>query len=154
MAVSGVPRTQPLFDSVKRLIHSRWDQWLQSLVLAINNAAQLVGKASIDGATADTVETPFAQSLSAGLYRVSYSLRVVTPASLSSALTASIAWTANGVAQSLSGAALTGNATTTEQNTVWTIAVDANTDVTYAVAYTSVGTPLSYSFTASLEVLP
>lgn len=155
MAISGVPRTQRLIDKISGLIDSRWDQWLQSIVRALDAAGIQVGAVSQTAPIAASVSTTaLSTPLAAGFYQVVYALYVVTPASISSSLTFTAAWMLNGVSHSQSGVALTGNATTTQQNGVFTVAVDTQTQVTYSIAYVSSGTAMSYSYTVRLVALP
>lgn len=159
MAISGVPRTQPLFDTALRIINSRWDQWLQSIAQALNNAGIQTGVVTVrpDSAMSASVATTNIPTppLSAGQYQVIYTMNVMTPATSSSSLTFTAGWTLNTVSHSQSGAAVTGNSTTTQQNDVFTITVDSGSQVTYEIAYASSGvTPMSYSYSVRLVSLP
>ena len=93
--------------------------------------------------------------LQAGLYRVSYHARITTPATTgaaTSSLTVTIAWTDGTVGQSLAGAAMTGNTTTTRQSDVYLIRADASTNVTYATTYASnTASQMKYSLDLILE---
>ena len=77
--------------------------------------------------------------LPAGIWRVSYHARVTTPASVSSSLEVTISWTDGGVSQSATGAAMTGNLTTTVGFGTLPIRIDADTPVSVATIYASTG---------------
>lgn len=113
----------------------------------VTTPISLTDEAATIGATA----IPTA-SLAPGLYRVSYAARISTAATTSSSLTVSLSWTASSVTQSISGAAMTGNTTATFQSGSVLIKVDANTPVTYATTYASVGaTAMTYDLSIVLE---
>lgn len=161
--IPQVPRTNSLFDTMTKTaiglfakVNQQWDNWFQLLAGAINRTAQQLGSASLSTQSASVSATNLnSGTLSAGLYRVSYSQAVTRAATGSSSLTSRFDWTFNGVAQSVTNAAMTGNTTTTHQEAVMPIQVDASTNVTYTLTYASSGaTSMQYAFRASLEALP
>lgn len=133
-----------------------WPQWLNALVRWVNRAAVTVGvgvTASAQSASIGATAVPTG-TLEAGIYRVTYYARITRAATTSSSLTVTIGWT-DGVAQTETGAAMTGNLTTTWQRGGGLIALDAGTSVTYAAAYSSVGaTAMQYALAVRLEKLP
>jgi len=131
-----------------------WQTWLRSLVLAVNSSSQALGQAALSGATAATAPTAIqTPTLNAGLYRVSWYARITTPASVSSSLTVTIHWTDGGIVCSVSGAAMTGNTTSTVQSGSVLVQVDPNTTINYETAYTSVGTPMAYALDVVAELV-
>ena len=75
-----------------------WQGWLQTLVQALLKVASKVGSVTLSGQSAAIPTTVLATStLATTCYRVSYTTRVVTPASTTSALTVTIGWTDGGV---------------------------------------------------------
>ena len=94
-------------------------------------------------------------SLRAGLYRINYYARITTAASVSSSLTVTFDWTDGGVACSFSGAAMTGNTTSTVQSGVYVIRIDGLSPVRYSTAYVSnAAGEMRYSLSVVLEALP
>jgi hypothetical protein len=153
--LAGVPRTHFVVDALKRITRE-WDQWLQTLVRGLNNAAQAVGLVELTAQAATVAPTAIPTPvLTAGLYRLTYSQSVTRAATVSSALTPTFAWTSNGASMSQSGAAMTGNMLTTQQNGAITMTVDARTSVTYGLVYASSGaTTAQFAFSCVLEELP
>ena len=135
--IAAVPRANVVIDAAKRL-NVYWDRWLQTIVTALNLTAQQIGTVTLTGqhATIATTAIP-TPTLTAGLYRLSYTMRVTTVGSVSSSLTPTFGWTSGGVACSQAGAALTGNLTTSQQNGTLVLKVDAGTTVSYALLYAS-----------------
>ena len=84
-----------------------------------------------------TTSLPTDGDLSAGLYRVTFYARITTAAGVSSSLTVNFGWTDGAVSQTHSGAAMTGNTTTTWQTGSILIYVDAATPITYSTTYAS-----------------
>jgi hypothetical protein len=151
--LAGLPRTQRLLDSLGRL-SDVWDRWWQSIVRQLDNSAYGVGSVSVSGSAAIASTDVPIQTVTDGLYRVTYSQRIVTPGSVSSSVTSTFAWTCNGVSCSTAGAAMTGNTTATQQNGTYVIQVDASTPITYAVAYASTAAGMVYDFDVWVERLP
>lgn len=76
----------------------------------------------------------------ATLYQVSYFARIVQPATVSSELIVTIRWTEEGVAQSYTGPAMTGNTTDTQQSQSGILVLaDPDTEVTVETSYASTG---------------
>ena len=73
------------------------------------------------------------------LVRVSWVLRIVRAATVSSSAQITIAWTDGGQAMSAVQAAVTGNLVTSGQTGTLLVRHDPNTDVTAALTYASVG---------------
>jgi hypothetical protein len=90
--------------------------------------------------------------LSAGLYRLTYYTRITQAATTSSSLTVTLDWQDGGVAPSISGAAITGNTTTTIQSNTVLVRIDGSSPVRYSTTYSSVGaTPMKHSLYITLE---
>lgn len=98
------------------------------LVAPISKTAQ-----SDSIATADICPTQKAS----GLYRLAYYARITKPGGVSSSLTVTLNWTDHGVAQTFSGAAITGNLVTSWQTDTLLIYIDAGTAITYSTTYAS-----------------
>jgi hypothetical protein len=154
--LSGVPFNRVLAGiGVRALrVSEDWRRWFQEVKDAIDRSAQRVGavvaltaqSASVSGSTA---------VLDAGLYRVSWLLRVTQAATTSSNLQISIGATSGGLATTQSGAALASPAAGVVQSGSVVVLVDAGTAITYATAYASVGaTALAYGLSLTVETLP
>ena len=159
MALAPIPRTQPWIGESNTISRSV-DQWLQQLVAAVNASPQQVGAVAVTGAHASIGSTaiplaPPQTTLPAGTYRATYSAAVTTVGTVSSSLTVTLGWTYGGVAFSQSGAALTGNLTTSQQNGSVLLTIDAATAVTYSTTYASNSAgSMHYALTIALEALP
>lgn len=160
MALSQVPFRTPMLSGFRELVTREWVRYLQSAIDVLNNAARklaLVSKveqaASLSATTIDT------GALNPGVYRVSYTARITRAASTSSSLTVTVSWMDGNVAQSQSGAAMTGNTTSTQQNGSFFIHNGTNTSATndvvkYATTYASSGgTTMQYSLYVTVESL-
>ena len=151
--LAPVPMRNAVTDAKTDLLDPQWVRWFTSLSDRVNASPSLL-VTSDSGTVSASIPATAAQTapLAAGLYRVSYYLQVVTPASVSSSITFTLSWTnAYGGVCSKSGAALTGNATATQQNDVWCVSISAATDIEYSVSYASVGTAMTYSVMVNME---
>lgn len=116
-----------------------WIVWLQDSILArIQASAQvlkvitLTNQSAAIGATAVPLGT-----VTAGMYRIAWYARITTVDGVSSSLTVTARWTEGAVALTLSGAAITGDTTTSVQSGVIAVQVDANAAISYSTAYAS-----------------
>ncbi len=136
-------------------IGKSWDDWFQAIWNAISDTSLQLGRVSIAAQSATVAPTNVATGLAAGLYRLSYYAQITQAASVSSSLTPGFQWTYNGVAQSLTVAALTSNVLTAHQELCFPIRVDQSSDVTYSATYASSGLPvMTYSLDVALEAVP
>jgi hypothetical protein len=155
MAGPPMPARDPMTDPVTGLIRRTWQVWLRNLTNTVNDAPVRIQTVSLSGQAASIGTTSIPSvPLSTGLYRVTWYLRITTAAATSSSLTVSFGWTDDTVTMSLSGAAVTGNTTTTSQTGTALLAADNASPVTYATSYTSVGTPaMQYALNLILEAV-
>lgn len=87
------------------------------------------------------------------LVRVSWVLRLVQAATVSSSVQITIGWTDGGQAMTAVQTAVTGNLVTSGQQGALLVRHDPYTDVTVAVAYASVGaTPMRYDLDVITEI--
>jgi hypothetical protein len=130
-----------------------WNDWLLSLTTRIQQSATTLKTVSLTAQAASIATTAIpAGSLSAGLYRVSWYLRVTQAATTSSSLTVTISHTDGGVSASQSGSAATGNTTTTVQSGAFLVLSDQAASISYATTYASVGgTVMQYKLSITLE---
>jgi hypothetical protein len=157
MSLPAIPRQSPV-TGPNGLVGDAWDlRFLVPLVAAVNAAPESRQHVALTGQTASLSATAFvpATAITAAVYRVSYAIRVTTAATSSSSLTVTAGWTAGAVAQSSSGAALTGNTTATQQSGSFLVKADGGTAITYAVTYASTGaTAMAYELDVILEQMP
>lgn len=112
-----------------------------------NPVTHLTGQSASIGST----QLPVG-ALPAGTVRVSWYAHITQAATTSSALMVTIGWTENGVALSSDGVAITGNTTTTTQSGSFTVTSDADSPLTYATTYASVGgVVMEYSLVVMVE---
>jgi hypothetical protein len=116
-----------------------WFIWLQDSIIARVQAAPQVLKVltltnqnAAIGATAIPLGT-----VTAGIYRIAWYARITTVDGVSSSLTVTARWTEGAVALTLSGAAITGDTTTSVQSGIVEVQVDANAAISYSTAYAS-----------------
>ena len=99
-----------------------------------------------------TMATPI---LTAGLYRLSWYVRVQVAAGVSSAVQATLGWTDGGVAQTWSGALVNGNLTTSGDADAILVRMDAGGGPTFAASYASnPAGAMRYRLNVVLEEVP
>ena len=130
----------PMVDLQRRPTKGFID-WMTSLLSEVESAPSTYAPVSLTGQSASIGTTPIpVATLSSGLYRVTWSARITTPATTgaaTSSLTVTLGWTDATLACTISGAALTGNTTTTTQSATQLVRVDAASPITYATTYAS-----------------
>ncbi len=154
--IAGLPRTSKLVTKDAK-IDEDWDQYLQRWLLALNSTTQQFAVATDTNAAATvaTTDFPTTAELPGGLYQVTYALWLTQAATVSSSLTFTVTWTNNSQTLSQSGAALTSNTLTSQQNGVITFHIDPSTMVSYTLTYASNGgTPMHYSYDVRLSAVP
>ncbi len=149
-----IPSRDPVVEK-SGLITRVWQVYFRNLRTDIDVAPAALHQVTLTGQTASIAATAIpSDALTAGLYRVSWYARVTTAATTSSSLTVTVGWTEGAVPLTVSGAAMTGNTTTTVQNATQVLQVDGSTPVTYATTYASSGaTAMVYELTVLLEQL-
>jgi len=147
-----IPLRDPVVDA-NRMLSQAWMKYLVRLPATLYAIpSRLNGETEIAQAASIAATDISGAGLLAGLYRVSYYARVTQAATTSSSLVVTLGWTDGGVAQSYSGADMTGNTTATNQAGSVLIRVDAGQPVTYATTYGSVGgTVMQYAISVTLE---
>ena len=129
-----------------------WQIWLRGVVDALNASSQ-VQKSVTGTPTGSSITTTalLADTGSAGVFRVSWFLRITQAATTSSSVAVSVGFT-DGVALTISGSAVTGNTTTTIQQQTILVRCDANSALTYSTTYSSVGaTSMQYAVSVVVE---
>lgn len=139
-------------DPLQGLMTVPWVSYFSALGAAIDASPERVASASKTDQSASIGATEISATHPTGLYRLSYYVRVTQAASTSSSIQVTLDWSDGGVAPSLSGAALTGNTTTTVQSGSIMILATANAPIRYSTTYSSVGaTPMKYRLEVVLE---
>ncbi len=143
-------------DPLAGLVGDVWVEWFTQLTDDVDettlrlNSVHLTSQAASIGATDLSGGT-----ISGGLYKLTYYARITRAASTSSSLTVTFSFTDGSVSPTYSGAAITGNTTTTFQSGTIMIRSDANSPITYSTTYASVGaTSMQYRLDVTLEVVP
>ncbi len=126
--------------------------WLFSVTRRAETGGQRVAAITLTGQTA-SIGTSALVPLASGVYQVSWRLRVSTPASTSSSLQLAIATTEGGVSCLQQTTPYTGNAATRPQSGAFLVHADANTPISYATTYVSVGTPMAYEIDLVVELV-
>jgi hypothetical protein len=152
MANPPMPARDAMIDR-EGIVRRTWQVWFRNLTNTVNDAPSRIQTVSLVSQSASIGATSIpSTTLTAGLYRVTWYLRISTAAATSSSVTVTVGWTDDTVTMSLSGAAVTGNTTTTSQTQTSLLAVDNASPVTYATVYSSVGSPvMQYALDITLE---
>lgn len=155
IAVAADPR-HPLAKKLPKLLigisFTRWLSGLRAEVDARPKRDVHVRRASNSAAIATTALA--IDTVHAGVWRVSVQVRVVTPATTSSEVRATISWTQGGVTQTQTTANLVGNLTTTREGLTVVLRATQGTPVSYAASYSSVGaTAMVYELDVVAEQL-
>lgn len=142
---------------VKRGLRLRlqWRNWFIAIHKLLIAAASVIALVELTDQSAAIVTTVIPTGeLNTSLYRISWYLRISQAASTSSSAQLTFGWTDDGVAITSSAAAVNGNTTGTVQSGSLFVASDFKKDLTYAVAYTSVGaTPMKFKLSITVEEL-
>ena len=147
------PQYQGHPDPNEGLLTVVWLNWFTNLVQVVATGARRINAVPLTAQGGSIGATDITDgAANAGLYRVSWYAQITTPAGVSSSLTVTFTWTNRGVSQTESGAAITGNLTTTHQSGSMLIRVDQNSPINYSTTYVSVGAPaMAYSLDVTLE---
>lgn len=138
MQQDSPPYYEPPLEGRPERISKNWYNWLDTLRGRVDESPQAVETVSLPvTSNASIAATPILVTQTAGLYRVSYYLRITTAAGVSSSVTVTIGWTESGVPLTLSGAALTTNTIQSVQTGSYLIRSDGAAPITYAVTYAS-----------------
>lgn len=129
-----------------------WQVWLRGVTDALNAAPQV--QTSVTGTPTGAsigTTTLLADTGSAGVFRVSWFLRITRAATTSSSVAVTVGFT-DGVALTISGTAVTGNTTTTIQQQSVIVRCDAASALTYSTTYSSAGaTSMQYALSVVVE---
>jgi hypothetical protein len=152
-----IPNDAALVDQEGKLTR-RWYIWLFNFWLHVKTLVGVIGAVySKTNQTATIAAATIASITQAGIYRVSYYIRVTTIPTTSFSLTVTIGWRDGAVTKSQAFAALTGAPgalATAFQSGSLPIRCDSGTLVTISIAYASVGaTSMVFGVDAPVELL-
>lgn len=151
--IDPIPQYDPLIDGSKRM-GERWYRWLSTVIVRLLQAVLTITAVHRSPLTSSIATTTIYTPTQPGAYRVSWTLQVMTPATVSSSIAVTLGWKANGVAQTEAFAALTGNTTGTHGSGSVVIRPDSAQVISYATTYASVGgTPMAYQIDVTVEAL-
>jgi len=151
----GVPKAaavEPKAGWLQRV----WADWFRTLAYRVDVSPFRVQTVSLtaQAATIPATAVPILL-LVAGLYRVTYTVRITRAATSSSSATVTLGWTDGTVACTQAFAALTGNTTATVQTGTVLLRGDGASAITYSVAYASAGaTSALYALDVCVEFIP
>jgi hypothetical protein len=127
-------------------------QWLLAITTQLQSFVPTYPSLSLTGQAASLVTTTAYATTAAGLYRVSYYVRITQAATVNSSLTVTLGWLESTVALSQAFAAVTGNTIATIQSGSILVRADAESDLTVSTVYASAGaTPMQYRIDVSVE---
>ena len=119
---------------------SSWVRYFTDLVNRTSQSFQRLASVTKTGQSASiSASSVPIGSVTAGLWQVSYYVRVTQAATTSSSIQVSMTWTDGGTVVTHTGTALTGNTTATHEEWVGQFYVDAATVISYATTYASSG---------------
>jgi hypothetical protein len=157
MAVGSLappPLRSRLVDEVG-LMTREFNNWLRGLTAAINTAStQATPPIMLTGIVGSIGTSLLVPNAPAGVYRLSYSVRISRAATVSSSIIVTFQWTTAGVVQTFNSPALTGNTTTSLQSGTILASIDGGSLISYSTAYASVGgTTMAYDLALAVEAL-
>lgn len=157
MNIEQPPVNTPLVTKSGKM-ESHWQTWtllvlLQRLIASVfvQTVAEPSSAAPLHALVAPTA---LVASAAAGLYRISWHIRIAVADGVNSSVTLSILSTEGGSAITQSGAAVTGDTLQTVQSGSVLVTPDAQLPISYSVAYAS-NTPakMGYNLIMSVEQL-
>lgn len=132
-----------------------WADWiLLTLLERVQAQSPVSTSVNLTAQNASIATTSLVASANAGVYRVSYYLRVTTAAGVSSSIQVIFTSTDGTVTITQSNAAATGNTTATVQSGSFILRADAASPISYETIYGSVpAAAMEYSLDIYLEAL-
>lgn len=153
--VDPPPLIAPIAEGRNELLGADWQRWFLNTVLGNISQAGTIYAQSIalsnQSTSIGTTNIPL-PSLSRGDYVFFYYARITVTDGVSSSLTVRLGWTEGAVSLTLSGAAMTGDTTTTVQSASVPVFIDAATPLSYSTIYAS-NTPAKMRYTLRVKVL-
>jgi hypothetical protein len=149
---TAAPPIKSAISDRQGFLTDEWVNWFSDYVPRLDKAPSRLATVTRTGQSASLAITPFTSgTLAGGLYRVDWYARITTAATTNSSLTVTVLSTESGVSLTQSGAAMTGNTTTTVQSGSALLLIDAGTPISYSTTYASTGaTSMAYRLTLLL----
>jgi hypothetical protein len=143
-------------ERISKYMSEDFNNWLLELTTRLNASPESVGDSiSVSASAASIASTAAFVPLGAGMFRVSYYVRVVQAGTVSSSIQVSIGSTDEGISCTQSSAAATGNTTATVLSGSFVVRSDQAAAITYATTYASVGaTAMNYDLIVTVEQIP
>lgn len=123
-----------------------WDK-----LIALVAQVQTVAAVELLGKTAAIVTVAAFTVINTGNYRISIATQKTVADGVASSLTVTVSWTSRGIPMSHTFAALATDTIGANDSVTWLLNADANSDVTYAIAYAST-TPAKMVYNANVLV--
>lgn len=155
MLLPHVRYRAPLEDG-SGLVSELWRDWFTILRRLVNWAWKTEQMVSLteQSAAITTTAIPL-NTLPAGVYLLSWYLRITTPGTVSSSTQLSFTWVDGGVTLTKTGGVINGNTTATYESGSVLIRVDKDSAVNYAATYASAGaTPMKFALDLVLTHVP
>jgi hypothetical protein len=143
-------------DAIAWKITSPWLEYLTRLQGIVQSCLRKINGVTLVEQSASISATDFSGGgLAAGLYEISYYVRVTQAAGTSSEIQVTFDWVDGAVVVTRNSANLTGNTTVTYTSESLPIRIDKNSAVRYSTTYVSVGSPvMKYRLDLTLKQLP
>jgi hypothetical protein len=150
-AIARAPRSEN--DQLAGFLTDPWVEFFNRWVGQTNASPFVQNSVAVTAQSASIGATDFSGgALGAGYYRLTYYARITQAAGTSSSLTVTFSWTESAVALAVSGAAMTGNTTTTVQSGSVMVLIDDAAPISYSTTYASVGVPvMQYRLSVVIE---
>lgn len=147
----AVTKAFPFFSSQVQ----RFQEWLNfTLIPRSQQSAPVTVGSQFLAQSAAIGTTALVGAANAGLYRISWWLRITQAAGVSSAVTVNILNTDGGIACTQSGAVNNGNTTATVEGTSRIVRADGGSLIAFTTTYASVGAPVAnYDLVFRVEAL-
>ena len=152
-ALGPIPSDQEITERggpITTYFRLRW----QELIDSFTQVPTKTDTGTVSGLTAALATTTLLTTTQGGVYEVGYYIRKTVAGGVSSSLTVTIGWTENAIALTRVFTALTLDSTVANQSDTIPILVDANADITLAVAYASdVAATMTWRYRAVVKQL-
>ena len=152
-ALGPIPSDQEITERggpITTYFRLRW----QELIDSFTQVPTKTDTGTVSGLTAALATTTLLTTTQGGVYEVGYYIRKTVAGGVSSSLTVTIGWTENAIALTRVFTALTLDSTVANQSDTIPILVDANADITLAVAYASdVADTMTWRYRATVKQL-
>lgn len=140
-------------DPLEGLVSQRWGDWFGQLVTMLGNQSGRLATVKLTGQDSNgiaTTEIP-APPLTAGVYRISYYVRMDALDSINASVQPIFRWVWDSQARQYDGAAITTNTFAESGAASFLLQIDNNTVTTYETSVSMGGLDGTYALTVVLE---